>query len=143
MSALGQKQTSRHLQPMSALPPKADITERGWYVRYVPRADIGTLFDHLVSASRKAWVGFPIRPFLPGKGLRLARPLKLTGLARCWFRAEEDFGRRGAILNPHRLLNMPWRLRVTYVLWLAALRATKTVSGSQQQRTALILKRHS
>jgi len=24
-SALGQKQTSRHLQPMSALPPKADI----------------------------------------------------------------------------------------------------------------------
>jgi hypothetical protein len=26
MSALGQKQTSRHLQPMSALPPKADIT---------------------------------------------------------------------------------------------------------------------
>jgi hypothetical protein len=25
MFALGQKQTSRHLQPMSALPPKADI----------------------------------------------------------------------------------------------------------------------
>jgi len=25
MSALGQKQTSRHLQPMSALPPIADI----------------------------------------------------------------------------------------------------------------------
>jgi len=40
MSALGQKRTSRHLQPMSALPPKADITERGWYVRYVPKADI-------------------------------------------------------------------------------------------------------
>ena len=40
MSALGQKRTSRHLQPMSALPPKADITERGWYVRYVPIADI-------------------------------------------------------------------------------------------------------
>jgi hypothetical protein len=27
MSALGQKQTSRHLQPMSALPPKADIAQ--------------------------------------------------------------------------------------------------------------------
>jgi hypothetical protein len=27
MSALGQKQTSRHLQPMSALPPKADIAD--------------------------------------------------------------------------------------------------------------------
>src|SRR6516164_7590390 len=27
MSALGQKRTSRHLQPMSALPPKADIAE--------------------------------------------------------------------------------------------------------------------
>jgi hypothetical protein len=28
MSALGQKQTSRRLRMMSALPPKADITER-------------------------------------------------------------------------------------------------------------------
>src|SRR5262249_41028660 len=27
MSALGQKQTSQHLQPMSALPPKADVKE--------------------------------------------------------------------------------------------------------------------
>ena len=28
MSALGQKQTSEHVQSMSALPPKADIEER-------------------------------------------------------------------------------------------------------------------
>src|SRR6516164_4004638 len=28
MSALGQKRTSKHVQPMSALPPKADIAER-------------------------------------------------------------------------------------------------------------------
>src|SRR6516225_8143559 len=36
----GQKQTSRHLQPMSALPPKADIAERILDVRFVPEADI-------------------------------------------------------------------------------------------------------
>ena len=41
MSALGQKQTSRHLQPMSALPPKADIGTQSANVRYVPKADIG------------------------------------------------------------------------------------------------------
>ena len=40
MSALGQKQTSRYLQPMSALPPKADIGTQSWNVRFVPEADI-------------------------------------------------------------------------------------------------------
>jgi len=40
MSALGQKQTSAHVRVMSALPPKADITERDRYVRFVPKADI-------------------------------------------------------------------------------------------------------
>src|SRR6516225_2119915 len=40
MSALGQKQTSRRLQPMSALPPKADITPAQTNVRFVPKADI-------------------------------------------------------------------------------------------------------
>ena len=40
MSALGQKQTLRHLQRMSALPPKADIAERDWNVRFVPKADM-------------------------------------------------------------------------------------------------------
>ena len=50
MSALGQKQTSGHVQSMSALPPKADIAERDWNVRFVPKADImrcsKTLFDY-------------------------------------------------------------------------------------------------
>jgi hypothetical protein len=40
ISALGQKQTSWHLQPTSALPPKADIGTRSWNVRFVPKADI-------------------------------------------------------------------------------------------------------
>src|SRR5262249_19522267 len=40
MSALGQKRTFRYLRPMSALPPKADIAERDWHVRFVPIADI-------------------------------------------------------------------------------------------------------
>src|SRR6516165_11882484 len=39
MSAMGQKQTSRHLQRMSALPPKADIRRHDWNVRFVPQAD--------------------------------------------------------------------------------------------------------
>src|SRR5262249_35751629 len=39
MSALGQKQTSQHLQPMSALPPKADIGTQSRNVRFVPQAD--------------------------------------------------------------------------------------------------------
>jgi hypothetical protein len=48
MSALGQKQTSRRLHLISALPPIADIDQRGGDVRFVPKADIVTLFDPLV-----------------------------------------------------------------------------------------------
>ena len=33
---------------MSALPPIADMCSATRYVRFVPKADIGTLFDHLV-----------------------------------------------------------------------------------------------
>jgi hypothetical protein len=40
ISALGQKQTLEPRSFMSALPPKADITERDPHVRFVPRADI-------------------------------------------------------------------------------------------------------
>src|SRR5215469_85930 len=40
MSALGQKQTLRHVRTMSALPPKADIAECDRHVRFVPKADI-------------------------------------------------------------------------------------------------------
>ena len=40
MSALGQKRTFPNVRPMSALPPKADITECDWHVRFVPKADI-------------------------------------------------------------------------------------------------------
>jgi hypothetical protein len=40
MSALGQKRTLNCPQPMSALPPKADIAERRWIVRFVPKADM-------------------------------------------------------------------------------------------------------
>jgi hypothetical protein len=40
MSALGQKRTLRCLQPMSALPPKADIAGRRLDVRFVPKAEV-------------------------------------------------------------------------------------------------------
>jgi hypothetical protein len=36
MSAVGQKQTSDWRPLMSALPPKADIAERDYHVRFVP-----------------------------------------------------------------------------------------------------------
>jgi hypothetical protein len=60
MSALGQKQTSWHLQPMSALPPKADIGTQSRDVRFVPKADIlrrskiVPFMDHLVGAQPAA-----------------------------------------------------------------------------------------
>jgi hypothetical protein len=40
MSDLGQKQTSRHVRVMSVIPLKADIRQREWHVRYVPKADV-------------------------------------------------------------------------------------------------------
>src|SRR5215468_71222 len=43
MSALGQKQTSLHLQTMSALPPKADINHRERNVGFVPFCSVDNL----------------------------------------------------------------------------------------------------
>jgi hypothetical protein len=40
MSALGHKRTLRRVGTMSALLPKADIAERDWDVRFVPKADM-------------------------------------------------------------------------------------------------------
>jgi len=40
MSALGQKQTFDDVRRMSALPPKADIVDGDWHVRFVPIANI-------------------------------------------------------------------------------------------------------
>ena len=49
MSALGHKQTFAAQKVMSALPPKADMCSALGDVRFVPIADIGCLFDHLIS----------------------------------------------------------------------------------------------
>jgi hypothetical protein len=54
MPALGQKQTLHRSNGMSAFPPKADIAERNWDVRFVPIADIGHSFDHLVGGESNA-----------------------------------------------------------------------------------------
>ena len=43
MSDLGQKRTLKRLRLMSALPPKADITQHGSNVRFVPKAEVGNL----------------------------------------------------------------------------------------------------
>jgi hypothetical protein len=39
MSGLGQKQILEYFRIMSALPPKADMVQRGHDVRFVPKAD--------------------------------------------------------------------------------------------------------
>jgi len=38
---------------MSALPPKADIGTQSWNVRFVPKAHIDLLIDHLVGAGKQ------------------------------------------------------------------------------------------
>jgi hypothetical protein len=40
MSALGHEQTSRNVRVMSVIPLKAEIHQRGLYVRLVPKADM-------------------------------------------------------------------------------------------------------
>ena len=53
MSALGQKQTFCDAGTMSALPPKADMCGATRHVRFVPIADIGFLFDHVVGLRKQ------------------------------------------------------------------------------------------
>jgi hypothetical protein len=61
MSALGQKQTFPNVQPMSALPPKADIGRVPRNVRFVPKGDQRhrskrVLIEHLVrSGEQRLW----------------------------------------------------------------------------------------
>ena len=40
---------------MSALPPKADMCSATRDVRFVPKADIGFLFDHVVGLRKQRW----------------------------------------------------------------------------------------
>jgi hypothetical protein len=56
MSALGHKQTLTVVRVMSALPPKADIAEHDWHVRFVPEADIVTLCQAVVGLFEKTRV---------------------------------------------------------------------------------------
>jgi hypothetical protein len=52
MSALGHKRTSGLVCGMSRLPPKADIAESDWHVRFAPKADISALFNYLVGKTQ-------------------------------------------------------------------------------------------
>src|SRR6516165_5747866 len=65
MSALGQKQTSKRLHPMSALPPKADIGTQPRNVRFVPKADICAAANSRYSitlSARERSEGGTVRP---------------------------------------------------------------------------------
>jgi len=46
---------------MSALPPKADIAESDWHVRFVPKADIRHLIRLPDWRALKGWVEFHAR----------------------------------------------------------------------------------
>jgi hypothetical protein len=48
---IDQEQAFRNVRAMSALPPKADIGERNWDVRFVPKADVGAAYSITSSAS--------------------------------------------------------------------------------------------
>jgi hypothetical protein len=53
MSALGHKQTSCSIHFMSVIPLKADINQRGLYVRLVPQADSAA--EHRSFRRRTRW----------------------------------------------------------------------------------------
>jgi len=75
MSALGQKRTSELTQSMSALPPKADITERGRHVRFVPKADICAAANsrYSIASSASRLRGMNLTLLALGKGPPLLR----------------------------------------------------------------------
>jgi hypothetical protein len=51
MSGLGQKQTLSRVYPMSAIPPKADIVQYDYNVRFVPKANIA--LRHSITSSAR------------------------------------------------------------------------------------------
>ena len=59
MSALGQKQTSRRVLPMSALPPKADIAKCDHHVRFVPKADIAATLRYVDHSAPIGFLSLP------------------------------------------------------------------------------------
>ena len=61
LSALGHKQTSHPAWTLSALPPKADFERHEWHVRFVPEADIGTVYSITSSAATSSLSG-TVRP---------------------------------------------------------------------------------
>jgi hypothetical protein len=74
MSAMGQKQTFRNVRPMSALPPKADIRQHDWDVRFVPKADIT-----LKTASARDGALAGLVSLIPLMGLNRVFNLSLDG----------------------------------------------------------------
>jgi hypothetical protein len=60
MSALGQKQTFAAHQPMSALPPKADMCGALAHVCFGPIADISPY--SIISSARESKLGGAVRP---------------------------------------------------------------------------------
>ena len=86
MSALGHKRTLKRLQPMSALPPKADIGTQPRDVRFVPKADILRCSKEqpysITSSARASRVGGSVRSIALAV-LRLRIKSNFVGCSTC------------------------------------------------------------
>jgi len=102
MSALGQKQTSRHVRKMSALPPKADIAECDWNVRFVPKADI----QSSISSARNIRASGTLIPSV----FAVVRLITSSNLVGRKIGKSPGFGSwRGAVLPNHFRIRTPIR----------------------------------
>jgi hypothetical protein len=78
MSALGQNRTLTLVQPMSALPPKADIGTQSRNVRFVPKADM--IAYSITSSARASSVAGISRP----SDFAVLRLIANSNLVGCW-----------------------------------------------------------
>src|SRR6516162_2663544 len=93
MSALGQERTSPVTEPMSALPPKADIERHEWHVRFVKSGHNAVqqnlfLLDHLVGERQQLVRNLEFERL---GGSQIDRQLEFGGLH------DRQLGRLGAI----------------------------------------------
>ena len=84
MSALGQKQTSEKVRPMSALPPKADIGTQPRDVRYVPKADIMRCSRNCRYSITSSAVASSVCGMLRQSALAVLRLMTSSTLMDCW-----------------------------------------------------------
>src|SRR5262249_47348318 len=102
MSALGQKRTSAHVQGMSALPPKADIDQDGWNVRFVPIADIRRLITIATSSAKPNGAEMVSRCASTAQSLAFRQASQVFGIGGGSAPIRREKSPRGATSPPSR-----------------------------------------